>query len=132
MCICGLNLTVLSESKSASFPKTSHCSFSTRCQVHVSAGTRNNTVSIYGFITIWFYPACLKAEDVKWLLVSAGWCYNMLSSCVSGGPSQWPVGGTTDLHPEQLSATVSRRTAGSRLSESSEDHNSDASLHCSF
>ncbi|KAM8742927.1 CDK5 regulatory subunit-associated protein 2 isoform 3-T3 [Acanthopagrus schlegelii] len=49
-----------------------------------------------------------------------------------GGPSQWPVGGTTDLHPEQLSAAVSRRTAGSRLSESSEDHNSDASLHCSF
>ncbi|GLD51619.1 CDK5 regulatory subunit-associated protein 2 isoform X1, partial [Lates japonicus] len=48
-----------------------------------------------------------------------------------GGPSQWPVGDTTDPQPEQVTAPVSRRTAG-RHSESSEDHNSDASLHCSF
>ncbi|XP_071322292.1 CDK5 regulatory subunit-associated protein 2 isoform X2 [Trachinotus anak] len=48
-----------------------------------------------------------------------------------GGPSQWPVGDTTDPQPEQRSTPVSRRTAG-RHSESSEDHNSDASLHCSF
>ncbi|XP_070780479.1 CDK5 regulatory subunit-associated protein 2 [Enoplosus armatus] len=40
-----------------------------------------------------------------------------------GGPSQWPVGDTTD--------PVSGRTAGGH-SGSSEDHNSDASLHCSY
>lgn len=44
--------------------------------------------------------------------------------CVSGGPSQWPVGDSTD-------PPVCRRTAG-RHSESAEDHNSDASLHCSY
>ncbi|XP_023258445.1 myomegalin-like isoform X5 [Seriola lalandi dorsalis] len=48
-----------------------------------------------------------------------------------GGSSQWPVEDTTDPQPEQMSLPVSRRTA-SRYSESSEDHNSDASLHCSF
>ncbi|XP_041815479.1 CDK5 regulatory subunit-associated protein 2 isoform X3 [Chelmon rostratus] len=41
-----------------------------------------------------------------------------------GGPSQWPVGDSTD-------PPVCRRTAG-RHSESAEDHNSDASLHCSY
>ncbi|XP_018517871.1 CDK5 regulatory subunit-associated protein 2 isoform X1 [Lates calcarifer] len=48
-----------------------------------------------------------------------------------GGPSQWPVGDTTDPQPEQVTAPVSRQTAG-KHSESSEDHNSDTSLHCSF
>lgn len=56
-------------------------------------------------------------------------CQLVLS--VSGGPSQWPVGDTTDPQPEQVTAPVSRQTAG-KHSESSEDHNSDASLHCSF
>nr|XP_046230565.1 myomegalin-like isoform X2 [Scatophagus argus] len=46
-----------------------------------------------------------------------------------GGPSQWPVGGTADPQPEQTN--VLRRTAG-RRSDSSEGHDDDASLHCSF
>ncbi|XP_051268954.1 CDK5 regulatory subunit-associated protein 2 isoform X5 [Dicentrarchus labrax] len=48
-----------------------------------------------------------------------------------GGPSKWPVGDTTDPQPEQINVPVCKRTAG-RHSESSEDHNSDASLHCSY
>ncbi|XP_045922073.1 CDK5 regulatory subunit-associated protein 2 isoform X2 [Micropterus dolomieu] len=44
-----------------------------------------------------------------------------------GGPSQWPVGDTTD--PQEI--FVPGRTAG-RHSGTSEDHNSDASLHCSY
>ncbi|XP_028458356.1 CDK5 regulatory subunit-associated protein 2 isoform X3 [Perca flavescens] len=48
-----------------------------------------------------------------------------------GGPSQWPVGDTTNP-PEQMSCVpVSTLTAG-RHSESSEDHHSDTSLHCSY
>ncbi|XP_039636462.1 CDK5 regulatory subunit-associated protein 2 isoform X9 [Perca fluviatilis] len=47
-----------------------------------------------------------------------------------GGPGQWPVGDTTNP-PEQMCVPVSTRTAG-RHSESSEDHHSDASLHCSY
>ncbi|XP_042365374.1 CDK5 regulatory subunit-associated protein 2 isoform X2 [Plectropomus leopardus] len=48
-----------------------------------------------------------------------------------GGPSQWPVGDTTDPPPEQISVPVSQGTVD-RCSKSSEDHNSDASLHCSY
>ncbi|XP_074472901.1 CDK5 regulatory subunit-associated protein 2 isoform X1 [Sebastes fasciatus] len=48
-----------------------------------------------------------------------------------GGPSQWPVGGTPDPQPGQISVPVSRRPAGTH-SESSEDHNSDASLNCTY
>ncbi|XP_031173709.1 CDK5 regulatory subunit-associated protein 2 isoform X2 [Sander lucioperca] len=48
-----------------------------------------------------------------------------------GGPSQWPVGDTTAPQTEQICVPVSTRTAG-RHSESSEDHHSDASLHCSY
>ncbi|XP_078127487.1 CDK5 regulatory subunit-associated protein 2 isoform X3 [Sander vitreus] len=48
-----------------------------------------------------------------------------------GGPSQWPVGDTTAPQTEQMCVPVSTRTAG-RHSESSEDHHSDASLHCSY
>ncbi|KAM9337803.1 CDK5 regulatory subunit-associated protein 2 [Symphorus nematophorus] len=48
-----------------------------------------------------------------------------------GGSSQWPVGDATDQQPEQINVPVSRRTAD-RHSESSEDHNSDASLHRSY
>ncbi|KAM6901049.1 CDK5 regulatory subunit-associated protein 2 [Lycodopsis pacificus] len=47
------------------------------------------------------------------------------------GPSQWPVGDTAEPPPEQTSVPVTRRTAG-RHSESSEDHESDASLRCSY
>ncbi|XP_044030402.1 CDK5 regulatory subunit-associated protein 2 isoform X12 [Siniperca chuatsi] len=45
-----------------------------------------------------------------------------------GGPSQWRVG---DPQPEQMCVPVSGQTAGGH-SGSSEDHNSDASLHCSY
>ncbi|XP_059214660.1 CDK5 regulatory subunit-associated protein 2 isoform X2 [Centropristis striata] len=45
-----------------------------------------------------------------------------------GGPSQWPVGGTADLQPEQMSG----RRPADKCSESSEDRNSDGSLHCSY
>ncbi|XP_032395606.1 CDK5 regulatory subunit-associated protein 2 isoform X2 [Etheostoma spectabile] len=48
-----------------------------------------------------------------------------------GGPSQWPVGDTTNLQTEQICVPVSTRTAG-RHSESSEDRHSDASLHSSY
>ncbi|XP_049459390.1 CDK5 regulatory subunit-associated protein 2 isoform X2 [Epinephelus fuscoguttatus] len=48
-----------------------------------------------------------------------------------GGPSQWPVGDTTDPQPEQISVPVSREAAD-RHSESSEDRNSETSLHCSY
>lgn len=48
---------------------------------------------------------------------------------VSGGPSQWPVTDTTDT--QEISAPVSGQTVG-RHSESSDDHNSDISLHCSY
>lgn len=48
---------------------------------------------------------------------------------VSGGPSQWPVGGTADT--PLMTAPVSTRTAGTH-SESSEDQNSEISLHCSY
>uniref|UniRef100_UPI003AAC0E90 CDK5 regulatory subunit-associated protein 2 n=1 Tax=Centroberyx gerrardi TaxID=166262 RepID=UPI003AAC0E90 len=49
-----------------------------------------------------------------------------------GGPGEWPVD-ATGPQPEEISSPVpvSRRTAG-RHSESSEDHNSDSSLHCSY
>ncbi|XP_026211663.1 CDK5 regulatory subunit-associated protein 2 isoform X3 [Anabas testudineus] len=46
-----------------------------------------------------------------------------------GGPSQWPVTDTTDT--QEISAPVSGQTVG-RHSESSDDHNSDISLHCSY
>ncbi|KAM3600500.1 uncharacterized protein V6R79_024305 [Siganus canaliculatus] len=49
-----------------------------------------------------------------------------------GSPSQWPVeGSAADMQPEQKYALVSRWTAG-RRSDSSEDHHSDASFHCSY
>ncbi|XP_029920528.1 CDK5 regulatory subunit-associated protein 2 isoform X2 [Myripristis murdjan] len=50
-----------------------------------------------------------------------------------GGSSQWPIGDTANRPPEQISSPVpvSRGIAG-RHSESSEDHSSDASLHCSY
>ncbi|XP_070706541.1 CDK5 regulatory subunit-associated protein 2 [Pempheris klunzingeri] len=47
-----------------------------------------------------------------------------------GGPSQWPVEDATE-QPEQINVPESGRTGG-RDSGSSEGHNSDASLHCSY
>lgn len=71
-----------------------------------------------------------KAKDVNLPVFQSDVTVLLLSS-VSGDPSQWPVGGPTDPQPDQVSVPVFQRAAG-RHSESSEDHNSDASLHCSY
>ncbi|XP_058473906.1 CDK5 regulatory subunit-associated protein 2 isoform X2 [Solea solea] len=48
-----------------------------------------------------------------------------------GGASQWSIGGSRPPQPAQRSGPVFRETPD-RHSESSEDHNCDVSLHCSF